>query len=365
MKTKLNLAVLLCAVLLPAGGNGAETSALLSNKDLLELQTRVLQLMESGTLVIPELGKAGAPIVENTRQAGINLKVSPASSAFNYTFLTNLRAYLLLADSVPKPFPFPSEAAHQFAELRDSLNRLESHFRALLDQKESQLRSPDRDNLRRYAEANLKVPAAAAGRTRVVFMGDSITDYWRLNEYFPDQDFVNRGISGQVTGEMLGRFKADVLDLKPDAVLILAGTNDLARGTLLSTIENNYTMMANLADYAKIKVIFAAVLPISDYHQNENPAYARSAQRPPAQIRALNDWLRAFCLQRGYIYADYYAATVDAAGFLKAEYADDGLHPNAAGYRIIAPVALDAIEKATGSVQQKTKRRRLIPLGAK
>ena len=156
-------------------------------------------------------------------------------------------------------------------------HRLEAHFRALLDSKDAQLRSPDRDNLVRYSEANRKLPPPAAGKPRVVFFGDSITDLWRLNEYFSDRDFVNRGISGQITGEMLGRFKADVLNLQPAAVLILAGTNDLARNIPLVTIEDNYGMMATLASAHNIKVIFASVLPVSDYHKDQNPAYEMSS----------------------------------------------------------------------------------------
>src|SRR5439155_24212092 len=137
------------------------------------------------------------------------------------------------------------------------------HLRARIEQVTLQTRTPDRDNLRRYAEANTKLSKPAANDKRIVFYGDSITDLWRLNEYFPGRDFVNRGISGQVTGEMLGRMKAEVIDLQPSAMLVLAGTNDIARGAPLSTIENNLTMIADLADAYKIKPLFASVLPIS------------------------------------------------------------------------------------------------------
>jgi hypothetical protein len=133
--------------------------------------------------------------------------------------MMNLRVYLGLADAVPKPFPFPEAARQQFAELRDDSTRLDSHFRALLDLKDTQLRSPDPDNLQRYAEANRKLAAPNAANARVVFLGDSITDFWRINEYFPDRDFLNRGISGQTTGQLLGRMKADVLDVRPHAVI--------------------------------------------------------------------------------------------------------------------------------------------------
>jgi acyl-CoA thioesterase-1 len=179
----------------------------------------------------------------------------------------------------------------------------------------------------------------------VVFFGDSITDFWRLNEYFPDRDFVNRGISGQITGEMLGRMKADVLDLQPAAVLILAGTNDLARNVPLVTIEDNYAMLATLAAANDIKVIFASVLPVSDYHKDRNPAYEMTKVRPPVYIKALNAWLQNFCAQKGCTYLDYSQALADDQGQLGSDLADDGLHPNAKGYRVMAPLVLTAIDK--------------------
>ena len=185
---------------------------------------------------------------DRKREAGVHsAAVHPNSGQATYALMMNVRAYLALADAVPKPFPFPEAARQQFAEVRDDSTRLDSHFRALLDSKDAQLTQPDRDNLARYAEANRKLGAPQPGKPRVVFLGDSITDLWRLNEYFPDRDFVNRGISGQIACQMLGRMKADVIDLHPAAVVILAGTNDLARGIPLTAIEDNYVMMADLA----------------------------------------------------------------------------------------------------------------------
>jgi lysophospholipase L1-like esterase len=280
-----------------------------------------------------------------------------------YSFLTNARAFALLADSVPRPYPFSAEADRQLRELRDAIARTEVHFRALLENRDAQLRSPDRDNLKRYAEANTKLPQPKPDKPRVVFMGDSITDLWRLNEYFPDQDYLNRGISGQITGEMLGRFKADVLDLNPGAVLILGGTNDLGRGISPVAIENNYLMMADLADRHGIKIIFASVLPVSDYHKDQNPSYERSKERPPLLIRALNDWLKNFCDQRSYVYLDYFSALVDGSGMLKADLADDGLHPNSSGYRLMAPLVQAAVNRTFTSPQQKPKKGRLTRLG--
>ena len=324
----------------------SQQNALLSARDAAALYQRSLQLLESTSAAVPGLVRAATPVLESARQAQQNLQNGPAGHAgLTYDFLINLRAYLALADSLPKPYPFPEEGKRQFAELRDAVERIESHFRATLDQKERQLRSPDRDNLKRYADEDARLLKAAPGDKRVVFLGDSITDGWRLNEYFPNRDFVNRGISGQITGEMLGRMKSDVIDLKPTGMLVLAGTNDIARGVPLSAIENNLTMIADLADYYKIKPLFASVLPISDYHKDVSPRFEMSKQRPPSSIIELNRWLEAFCKQRRYPYVDYFSQMVDPAGYMKADLADDGLHPNSAGYRIMGPIAMEAIDR--------------------
>jgi lysophospholipase L1-like esterase len=331
---------------------------LMPQKQALDTYERVTQLMESTAIPVPGLGRAAAPVLENARQALINIRANPAHSPLTYEFLSNVRAYLALYDSVPKPHPFPETARKQIAELRESVDNIESHFRGLMTQKESQLRNPDRDNLRRYAESNEKLPGPVTARPRVVFMGDSITDGWRLHEYFPDRDFVNRGISGQITSEMLGRFKADVIDLQPQAVVILAGTNDIARGVHLKTIQDNLTMMADLAEFHKIQPIFTSILPISDYHAKENPSYERSKIRPPSSIVAMNRWIQSLCARRNFTYVDYYSEVTDASGFLKADLADDGLHPNAKGYRVMAPVVLAAIDKNVSAPRQPEPQRK-------
>jgi len=338
-----------------AASLAAQPRALLSGREALQLCERVVQLMDSTTLAVPGLARAAAPAIENARQTLSGLRSFQNNSALTYDFLNQARGYLALADTVPKPYPFPEEARRQFAELRGAVERIDAHFRDLLEMKERSLRSPDRDNLKRYSEANEKLAPPSTDRPRVVFLGDSITDGWRLNEYFPGRDFVNRGISGQVTGEMLGRMMADVIERKPKAMLVLAGTNDLARGTPLRTIENNLAMVADLAEYHKIVPLFASVLPVSDYHRN------MTAQRPPAQILELNNWLRQFCASRNFRYVDYFAVLVDKAGFIGTDLADDGLHPNAAGYRLMASVALEAIDavlKPAPAAAVKGKRRK-------
>jgi lysophospholipase L1-like esterase len=330
--------------------------ALLSNQEALKIEQRTVQLMESTGLAVPGLARAGAPALEDARQSLANLQTAPQNAGNTFAFLGNARAFLAISDTVTKPYPFPEEGRRQFGEMRDAVDRLDSHFRALLDSKETQLRNPDRDNLKRYAEANEKLGAPSPQKPRVVFLGDSITDGWRLNEYYgSERDFVNRGIGGQITGEMLGRMKADVLDLKPRLMLVLAGINDLGRGIAVSTIENNLAMIADLAEAHHIEPMFASLLPVSDYHKDVNPQYARTAHLAPAKILEVNAWLKSYCDQRHYRYVDYYSAVVDQSGFMQADLADDGLHPNARGYRLMAPIALASIDSAARSEPKPTK----------
>jgi len=207
-----------------------------------------------------------------------------------------------------------------------------------------QRRLQDWPQLNRYIEANAKVPLPEKGENRVVFMGDSITAIWKLDEYFPHKPYINRGISGQTTPQMLIRFRPDVIALKPRAVVILAGTNDIAGNTgpmTLEMIENNHASMAELAKANGIKVIFASVLPIHDYGRTKI-----SDRRSPEQILKLNEWLKGYCKANGHIYLDYFSKMIDDKGMLKAELANDGLHPNAEGYKVMAPLAESAIQQA-------------------
>jgi lysophospholipase L1-like esterase len=203
--------------------------------------------------------------------------------------------------------------------------------------------------LGRYHDANGALAAPAAGESRVVFMGDSITDGWPIAEYFPGKPYVNRGIGGQTTPQMLIRFRPDVIDLKPKVVVILAGTNDIAGNTgpmTVEQIEANYASMAELARAHDIRVVLSSVIPVNNYTQRAEPFFlTRSAEK----ILALNDWLKAYCATNGYLYLDYFSAMVDEKGMLKRELAEDGLHPNQAGYKIMAPLAEAAIQKAMES----------------
>jgi lysophospholipase L1-like esterase len=335
----------------------AAQQPLLNNKELGEITQRTLQLMESVSIVVPDLPRAALPLVEQMKQAKAALDRTPQSTPSAYDFVDGARKFIAIADAMPRPYPFPEVGVKQFGELRECTSRLETHFRALLAQQDAALRPADRDQIARYADSNGRLGPPAQDTPRVVFLGDSITDGWRLNEYFPGKDYVNRGISGQITSQMLARMKSDVMNLKPQGIVLLGGTNDIARDTPLQTIQNNITMICDLADSAKIKVILASVLPIHDYNLNVNPSFLRSKQRPPETIRNLNNWIRTFASNRGYTYLDYFSPMVDSAGFLRKELADDGLQPNATGYRVMAPLVQQAIDDTLAPTQSPRKKR--------
>ncbi len=202
----------------------------------------------------------------------------------------------------------------------------------------------DWNQLGRYYAANEELKKKPADPKRVVFLGDSITDGWHLDEFFPTKPYVNRGISGQTTPQMLVRMFPDVIDLKPAAVIILAGTNDIARNTGPETpamIEENFQAMTELAHTHGIEVILCSVTPIADYGPNK-----MSDGRPPADILKLNSWLKQYAAKSHAFYADYFSVLVDDKGFLKSGISRDGLHPGPDGYKLMAPVAEAAIEKA-------------------
>ncbi len=206
--------------------------------------------------------------------------------------------------------------------------------------------------LGRYREANRSLPPAAAAEKRVVFMGDSITDAWqqpRFGGFFPGKPYVDRGISGQTTPQMLLRFRRDVIDLKPKAVVILAGTNDIAGNTGPMSdedIEGNLEAMSQLAHANHIKVVFASVTPVSAYHTAAPRGVPQTTTRPMARIKALNDWMKTYAAANGDTYLDYFSAMTDDTGLMRTELTEDDLHPNAKGYAIMAPLAEAAIAKA-------------------
>jgi lysophospholipase L1-like esterase len=206
----------------------------------------------------------------------------------------------------------------------------------------------DWPQLGRYKAENAAPGAVGQGEQRVVFYGDSITDSWgrRANtgEFFPGKPYVNRGISGQTTPQMVVRFRQDVINLHPAAVVILAGTNDVAGNTGPMTpemTEDNFRSMIDLAKANGIRVIVASITPAADYPW-------RPGLGPAAKIKTLNDWLQGYCVTRSVTYLDYYSALVGEDGGMKPGTSFDGVHPNAAGYAIMGPLAQAAIDKTLG-----------------
>ncbi len=204
-------------------------------------------------------------------------------------------------------------------------------------------------DLDRYRADNASLPPPANGEKRVIFFGDSITDGWGRSAgrgpFFPGKPYVNRGISGQTTPQMLVRFEQDVVHLHPAAVVILAGTNDIAGNTGPSTpemVEDNFSAMNAIAKQNGIKVVLASITPAFAYPWKQGV-------HPVEEIRALNQWLRDFCASNGCVYLDYYDSMADANGAMLPGYSVDGVHPTAKGYAVMAPLAERAIAQALGT----------------
>jgi lysophospholipase L1-like esterase len=203
------------------------------------------------------------------------------------------------------------------------------------------VQAQDWPNLNKYQNENANLKPIAPGQKRIVFMGDSITEFWSVtdSEYFTGKPYVNRGISGQTTPQMLIRFRADVIALKPAIVVILAGINDIAGNTgpaTLDMIANNIFSMAELAKANHIKVILCSVLPAYDFSWKPN-------QNPAEKVVALNKMIKNYADANGILYLDYFSAMKDERNGLKTTYSEDGVHPNKLGYQVMAPLAEKAI----------------------
>ena len=208
-------------------------------------------------------------------------------------------------------------------------------------------RLKDWPQLTRYRDANRDV-----NTPDVVFMGDSITDFWqqpRFGGFFPGKRYVDRGISGQTTPQMLVRMRPDVITMHPKVVVILAGTNDIAGNTGPQTdeeIEGNLASMSELAAASGIRVVLSSILPVSAYHLTNPNAVPQTTQRPLSRIQAINEWMRSYAAEKHHVYLDYYSAMTDPSGVMRQDLTGDDLHPTAAGYAIMAPLADAAIAKA-------------------
>jgi lysophospholipase L1-like esterase len=203
----------------------------------------------------------------------------------------------------------------------------------------------DWPNLQHYAKANAELPPPAPGEQRVVFMGNSITEMWTpyFATMFQGKPYINRGIGGQTTPQMLVRFHQDVVALKPKVVVILAGTNDIAGNTGPSTlemIENNLAAMEEIAKANGIRVVMASVLPVYTY------SWRPEILHPAQTIIELNRWMRDYAESHGEVYLDFHSAMADERMGMKSDLSPDGVHANEAGYRVMAPLTLAAIEQA-------------------
>jgi lysophospholipase L1-like esterase len=199
--------------------------------------------------------------------------------------------------------------------------------------------------LKKYSDENKNLPAVAPGEKRVVFIGNSITEFWKTidGDFFTkNKSFIDRGISGQTTPQMLVRFRNDVIDLNPSVVVILAGTNDIAGNTGPITIENifgNIVSMAELAKANKIKVILCSVPPVYDYSWSPG-------LEPAGKIVKLNAMLQSYSKKNNIVYVDYHSALADEKKGMKAEYSPDGVHPNLKGYKVMDDLVEKAISRA-------------------
>jgi lysophospholipase L1-like esterase len=259
----------------------------------------------------------------------------------------SLAAILLATPAIHAQTPAPSAQPCDCAELTTKLASAQKTLQ-------------DWPNIARYHDANATVNPLAKDEKRVVFMGDSITDAWVRPEYggfFPGKPYIDRGISGQTTPQMLIRFRPDVIALQPKVVLILAGTNDLAGNTgpmTVEQIEGNLQSMDELAHANKIRVVLASVLPVSNYgHDRDGKPVDMRIKREPAKIIELNNWIKQYAAAHGDIYLDYFSATVDEHGLFKADLSEDGLHPNAKGYAVMTPLAEKSIEEALKKAKTK------------
>jgi len=207
-----------------------------------------------------------------------------------------------------------------------------------------ELEAQDWANLNRFRAENAALGAPAKFEKRVVFMGNSITQGWKdaSPDFFKDRPYINRGISGQTTPQMLVRFRQDVISLHPRVVVILAGTNDIAGNTgpaTLEMIEDNLASMAELASANGIRVVLSSVLPVYDYPW-------KPGLEPAEKIVTLNAWIRNYCTEKGFTYLDYFTPMADDRHGMKAELTRDGVHANAEGYMLMEPLAVEAIKQA-------------------
>ena len=208
----------------------------------------------------------------------------------------------------------------------------------------TQAENSDWANLGYYEKRNRELGLPDENEKRIVFMGDSITEEWGnlYPEFFSGNYYINRGIGGQTTPQMLIRFKPDAINLKPYAIIILAGTNDIAGNTGPSTVRmitDNIFSMAELAIAYEIKVVLSSILPVYQY------PWIDGVLDPPLVIDSINSKIKEYVENKGLIYLDYYSSMVDDRKGLKLDFTGDGVHPNEAGYKVMSAIADEIISQ--------------------
>jgi lysophospholipase L1-like esterase len=310
-------------------------------QNALSRATRMSQLMESTAVAVPGLTPASESVRHLAEATLSGLRTHPGNPAEDFRFINEVRAYLALSETFPAS-QMPPVAEQQFGELREDLVRFQQSFESSLEAQSQGRVSSDADpnDLRHYSEANTKLLPLGT-LPRVVFLGDSLTARWHLNETFPGRDFVNRGIDGQTTSQMLGRFLQDVVLPHPKAVVIEGGSNDIANGIPSYAIEDTLTMLGELARLHGVKPVFASIAPVSA---------EAGKTRPLAVIQQVNRWLKEYCAREGFTYLDLFGALADANGGLPADLTDDGVNLTAKGYSVISPVTLETVNRALALV---------------
>lgn len=258
-----------------------------------------------------------------------------------------LAAFLLAAPGMSQANtgamqPYQSSPPRQ-PPVEHDMNPLAAHYIEGLRARQNQ----DFAELYLYHDLDLGLIHGPGDARRVVFLGDSITDLWELPRFFPGKPYVNRGIAGQVTAQMLLRMQGDVVALRPAAVVLLSGTNDIAGQLQMTTpesIENNWRSMAAIAEANGVVPVFCSILPTHNYTDR---AVNSVKEHSPEETRQLNAWLRSFAQGHGYPFVEYTPVMSDAQGLLRREYSEDGIHPNATGYAAMAKVlgqVLDGVQ---------------------
>lgn len=294
--------------------------------------------VESVAATFPALETATAEIRLSVKEVGDLLKSSPDSTSLSYQFLTKLKEFLIIADTLRRPDMTRAGAPGDLDKLRDSIDQFDGHFAALIAVRETKSKAAiaDPSDLKRYEDANAAEATWAGPQLRYVFIGDTATEKWPLASAFPGKPFLNRGIAGQTSSQILSRFIADVVALHPEAAIINAGTADLANGADMRQIADNLVMMGDVARAHSVHPIFTSLLPA---------AGPGTGNLRVETVKQLNEWILNYCVREKLVFVDYYSSLTGPTGALRPEFTDDGLTPNGAAFAIMTTKLTDGLKR--------------------